>query len=165
MVKACAGLSNGSLVLDLVGPVTPAMRRELQLIASDSGDSQWLRFHGAVDHEQALRHILTADVFTLPSHGETAPNAVLEAMGCGKAIVCSTVAAMPEMLDIGGPQECGVCVEPGDTDALRSALDELLRDEAKRREFGRKARQRAETLYAVPVACGKLLELWKSVTR
>ena len=165
LVKACARLSNSNFVLDLVGPVSPAMRRELQSLASDSGAAEWLRFHGGVDHEQALRHILAADVFTLPSHGESAPNVVLEAMGCGKAIVCTTVAAMPEMLDIEGPQECGVCVEPGDVDALHSALEELLRDDQKRRELGRKARRRAEQLYAVPVACGKLLDLWKSVAK
>jgi glycosyltransferase involved in cell wall biosynthesis len=86
-------------------------------------------------------------------------------MGCGKAIVCTTVAAMPEMLDFGGPEQCGLCVEPGDVDALSSALEELLRDEAKRRELGRKARKRAEKLYAVPVACNKLLDLWRSVAK
>ena len=165
LVKACARLPHDAFVLDLVGPVARAMRRELESIASDSGNTDWLCFHGGVDHDQALRHILAADVFTLPSHGETAPNAVLEAMGCGRAIVCSTIAAMPEMLDFGGPQECGVCVEPGDVDALSSALNELLRDEAKRRELGRKARARAERLYAAPVACGRLLDLWKSVAK
>lgn len=165
LVSACARLANNSLVLDLVGPATAAMQRELRSIASDSGRTEWLRFHGAVDHEQALRHILAAEVFALPSYGETAPNAVPEAMGCGKASVCSAVAAMPEMLDVGGPEECGLCVEPGHVDALYSALDELLRDRAKREQMGRKARQRAEKLYAAPVACQKLLDLWRSATR
>jgi glycosyltransferase involved in cell wall biosynthesis len=166
LVEACARLPHSSLVLDLVGPVEPAMQRELESIASSSGrNGRWLRFHGAVDHAQALRHILAADVFVLPSRGESAPNVVLEAMGCGKAIVCTTVAAMPEMLDIGGPEECGVCVEPRSTDALAAALEQLLGDEDQRRDLGRKARQRAEKVYAVPVACAKLLDLWRSVAK
>ncbi len=165
LVQACARLSNGTFVLDLVGPVSPAMRRELQSLASQHGNREWLRFHGSVDHEDALRHILAADVFVLPSHGESAPIAVLEAMGCGKAIVSTTVAAMPEMLDIGGRQECGVCVEPGDVDALHSALSELLCNDLKRHELGERARRRAEEHYAVPVACEKLLGVWKSAAK
>jgi glycosyltransferase involved in cell wall biosynthesis len=166
LTEACARLPKGCLVLDLVGPVEPAMQRELQSIASSrSGQAGWLRFHGSVDHAEALRHILAADVFVLPSQAESAPMAVLEAMGCAKAIVCTTVAAMPEMLDCGGPEQCGLCVEPGDVDALTAALEELLRDERQRRELGRKARERAEKVYAVPVACQKLLDLWRTVAR
>lgn len=165
LVEACTRSSAPPLVLDLVGPVGRAFRKELQTIGASKDNGEWLIFHGSVDHDRALRHILAADLFVLPSYTEGAPNVILEAMGCGKAILSTPVGAVPEMLDIGGPQECGVCVAPGDVDALHSALDELLRDDQKRRELGRKARRRAEQLYAVPVACGKLLDLWKSVAK
>jgi glycosyltransferase involved in cell wall biosynthesis len=165
LVEACARLSGSGLLLDLVGPVGRAFESQLRAIAFRKGKADWLRFHGSVDHDQAVRHILAADLFVLPSYTEGAPNVILEAMGCGRAILGTPVGAVPEILDIGGPEECGVCVEPRDTDALATAVEQLLGDEEKRRDLGRKARQRAEKVYAVPVACAKLLDLWRSVAK
>ena len=165
LVEACTRFSGRTPVLELVGPGGRRFQSQLKGTASSRAETDWLHFHGSVDHEQALRHILAADLFVLPSYTEGAPNVVLEAMGCGKAILSTPVGAVPEMLDIGGPEECGVCVESHNTDALYDAMQRLLDDEDKRRELGRKARARAERLYAAPVACDKLLDLWQSVAK
>lgn len=165
LVEACTRLSGHSLILDLVGPVSPGMKRDLQKIASRTGTTEWLRFHGSVDHQTALRYMLSADVFVFPSHGESAPNVILEAMGCGRAIVSTTVAAIPEMLDYRGSKECGVCIEAGDVEELASGIKRLLEAPDRAEELGRTARQRAEKLYAVPAASDKLLKLWKSIAK
>ena len=57
-----------------------------------------------------IRHIAKADLLVLPSYTEGAPMVVLEAMACGRAILATSVGAVPEMFDIGGPEECGVCI-------------------------------------------------------
>lgn len=165
LVEACIQLlnHNHTLVLDIVGPVSRSFRNELQATASRAGKAKWLRFHGCVDHEQALQYIAAADLFVLPSYTEGFPNVIMEAMACGKAILSTTVGAVPGMLDIGGPQECGICIEPRDTDALVSAMTRLLNDQDKRQELGRKAKERVEKLYSAPTVCRKLVELWKSV--
>jgi glycosyltransferase involved in cell wall biosynthesis len=165
LVDACLRLPQGPPVLDLVGPVKRAFQEELQTLAVAKGNGDWLRFHGSVSHEEALRRIMAADLLVLASHGESAPAVILEAMGCGKPVIGTTVGAIPESLDIGGPQECGICVPPQDVAALSAALVELLGSPEKRRILGENGRKRAETFYALPVGCAKLLDLWRTVAR
>jgi glycosyltransferase involved in cell wall biosynthesis len=90
---------------------------------------------------------------------------ILEALAASRAILSTTVGAVPEILDIGGSHECGVCVAPRDTDALADALGCLLRDPNKRQDLARKARQRAEQVYDARVSSQRLLELWRAVGR
>jgi glycosyltransferase involved in cell wall biosynthesis len=166
LVEACARLSEHAFVLDLAGPVLPVgYERHLQAVAARKEGGQWLRFHGPLPHAEALTRILEADMLVLPSHGESAPAVLLEAMACQKPVVSTFVGAVPEMLDIGGPQECGVCVPPHDIDALAAAIAGLLDDPRKRQELARKGRKRVETLYSVPVGCRQLRQLWQSLKR
>ena len=164
MVSACSRLHDVPLALDVIGPADPAFQTELEQIAAEQNDDGWLRFHGPVDHDNAVRHIAQADLFVLPSYSEGMPNVVLEAMACGRAILGAAVGAIPEMLDIGGPRECGVCVPPQDTDALAEAIRRLIRRPEYRLDLGRKARQLAEERYAMPVGCRKLLDLWQFIS-
>jgi glycosyltransferase involved in cell wall biosynthesis len=166
LVKSCARLKDRNLELNMVGKVPdPALRKELEKIADTSGKAGWLRFRGEVDHEEVLRQILTADLLVLPSHAESAPAVLIEGMGCGKPVIGTATGAVPEMLDIGGPQECGICVPPRDVDALTGALERMIDDPKLREACGCKGRQRAEQHYTVPVGCRQLVEVWRSVVR
>jgi glycosyltransferase involved in cell wall biosynthesis len=165
LVTACVRLRPRPMVLDVVGPVAPAFRDELQAIAQSAGEASWLQMHGSLPHHAALQRIAQADLVVLPSYTEGMPTVVLEAMACGKAIVSTTVGAVAEMLDIGGPEQCGVCVAPRDVDALTAAIARMLDRPDERNDLGCKGRQRAEKHYSVPVGCGQLVELWRSVSR
>ena len=124
----------------------------------------WFHYHGPKPHDDAVRMMAAADLFTLPSYSEGFPNVVAEAMALGKPILATTVGAIPEMLDIGGPEECGVVVPPREVEPLAAALERLLATEPSYRlEIGKRARQRAERLYAAPVASRQLTDLWESV--
>jgi glycosyltransferase involved in cell wall biosynthesis len=81
------------------------------------------------------------DVFALSSVAvETFSNATLEAMSMGRPIVSTRVGGMHEMLQFGG----GVLVTAGDIAALAAAIEQLLRDERRRKELGRAARRAVE---------------------
>jgi glycosyltransferase involved in cell wall biosynthesis len=164
LVEACTRFPEIPLVLNIVGPYEQAFRRQLEEGAQKRA-GPWIRFHGSVEHDEAVQHILNADLFVLPSYTEGAPNVILEALAASRAILGTSVGAVPEILDIGGPQECGVCVAPRDTDALAGALGCLLRDPDRRQELARKARQRAERIYDAPISSQCLLELWRAVGR
>jgi len=163
LVEACVKLPRGTLALDIVGPVAATFERKLREIAEALDGGEWLQFCGPVEHDEAVRHIQHADLLVLPSYSEGMPNVVLEAMACGKAVLGTTVGALPEMLDIGGPQECGMCVLPRSADELSAAIKDLLSDDRRRRELGERGRRRAESLYAAPLACRQLVDLWKTV--
>jgi len=63
-----------------------------------------------------------ADVFTLPSYMEGCPNAVLEALACGRPVVATNVGGIPEIMD----DDCGQLVPPRDAPALARALASVL---------------------------------------
>lgn len=97
--------------------------------------------HGLTPGSPALRALYAnADIFALPTHGDCLPWVVLEAMASGLPVVSTDVGAIPET--IGG--HGGVCVSPGDREALLSALRELAGDPAMRAELGAAARRRVE---------------------
>jgi glycosyltransferase involved in cell wall biosynthesis len=165
LVEACLKLSDLSFTLDIVGYVPDeTFKRELETIANQRGKADWLRFHSGVDHAAALEYILSADLLALPSHAESAPAVIIEAMGCGKPVVSTTTGAIPEMLDFGGPQQCGICVPPQDAEALADAVRRLIIDTDLRMRFAQIARERAEMFYSVPVGCKQLMDFWHIVT-
>jgi glycosyltransferase involved in cell wall biosynthesis len=81
-----------------------------------------------------------ATVYVLPSYAEGLPMSVLEAMAAGLPIVTTPVGGIPEIVE---HDREGCLVSPGDVQALASAIDRLLSDEALRRRMGQSARERA----------------------
>lgn len=66
-----------------------------------------------------------ADIFVLPSLFEGLPIAVLEAMALGIPTVSTNITALPEAVK---PFETGILIEPGDSNALASAVMNLRND-------------------------------------
>ncbi|MBI5880353.1 MAG: glycosyltransferase [Chloroflexi bacterium] len=85
------------------------------------------------------------DVLALPSLHDGLPNALLEGMACGCAVVGARVGGIPDALSDG---ENGRLVPPGDVDALAAAIDALLDSDAERARLGFAARATILQRYA-----------------
>jgi glycosyltransferase involved in cell wall biosynthesis len=85
-----------------------------------------------------------ADLFCLPTYGDAAPWAVLEAMACATPVLSTPIGGIPDMLAQG---QAGVLVPHGDRQALGEALRALLSDPIRREELGGTARARCEEHY------------------
>jgi phosphatidyl-myo-inositol alpha-mannosyltransferase len=98
--------------------------------------------HGVVRSTAALvEHYRNCDVFISPALGqESFGMVVLEAMSCGRPVICSDIAGYRQLADPGGAQ----LVPPGDADALAQAIAALAADPARRRGMGELNRARAE---------------------
>lgn len=113
-------------------------------------------FVGALPNpESYLNH---ADLFLFPSRREGYPNALLEAMSAGTAVIASRIGGCIELVSSG---ESGLLVDPDDPEALAAAILRLLRDPELRAQLQRAARQQVErehTMEAVVAAYSALYE-------
>lgn len=80
------------------------------------------------------------DLLVLPSLHDGLPNALLEGMACGCAVVGAAAGGIPDALRDGVN---GVLVPPGDPEALARAMGELLDQPERRRQLGLAARATA----------------------
>jgi glycosyltransferase involved in cell wall biosynthesis len=92
---------------------------------------------GWVKGAEKFRQLEEADIFVLPSFREGFPNALLEAMAAGRAVVASAVGGVPELVVDPG---LGRLIPAGNVRDLGEAVVELARDGELRLALGRKAR-------------------------
>jgi len=99
-------------------------------------------FHGKVVAETDLvRHYQRCDVFVSPALGQESFGIVLlEAMACGRPVVCSDIAGYRQVVDPGG----ACLVPPSNPEALVEAIVPLCGDPARRQVMGEVNRRRAE---------------------
>jgi glycosyltransferase involved in cell wall biosynthesis len=95
---------------------------------------------GWLPHEELERLYDRAAVVACPSHREGFGVVCAEAMAHGRAVVASDVGGLRDLVVDG---ETGLLVPPGDSGALRAALERLLADGELRRRLGAAARERA----------------------
>jgi len=117
------------------GPLRP----ELERLARALGVAERVRFLGLRHDVPAL--LAGVDVATLTSRWEGLPNAVIEAMAMGAAVVATDVGGCGELV---GDDEAGRLVPMDSPEAVARALRVLLDDEQERRRCVRAARRRVE---------------------
>jgi glycosyltransferase involved in cell wall biosynthesis len=164
LVTSCAGIvKDNKIVLDLIGPCSDSFQEELKRIANEFDGGSWLIFKGSLSNDETLRCIMAGDIFVLPSYSEGAPNVILEAMALGKCIIGTIVGAIPEILDVGGSEECGVAIAPRDVEALTHAIKNLIANDDERSNLGCKARKRVEKYFSSEIAVNQLIALWNDI--
>jgi glycosyltransferase involved in cell wall biosynthesis len=100
------------------------------------------------------------DIFVLPSLMEGMPMTLLEAGALSKAVVCSNVGGMPDVVTSGVN---GWLAEAGSGPALESALADALDHRERRKEFGASLRRAVVERFSARAAHGKYLELYARV--
>lgn len=91
-------------------------------------------------------YLQACEIYAHPSHVDGMPNAVLEAMASGMAVIATRIAAIPEMIEDG---VSGVLVERGNIEQLRNAIASLIADQATRDRLGAAASARAIAEYPI----------------
>jgi glycosyltransferase involved in cell wall biosynthesis len=99
---------------------------------------------GARDDVDAVYRGL--DLYVHSSNSEGLSNAVLEAMAHGLPVVATSVGGVGEAVEDG---VTGYLSPPGDAEALCLAIERLIDNPKKRRNFGREARDRAERKFSL----------------
>lgn len=159
LVKACAKVDG--IELHLIGTVTEEYLNVLQNFARTRGDGSWLTYRGRMPHDKVIMELLSAGIFVLPSYTEGFPNVILESMACGCSIISTPVGAIPEMLQFGLKDMCGLMVEVKDVDYIKLQIEVFMSDSDLRDKCRRNSMRRVNELYAVPVVWNQLQSIWK----
>lgn len=117
---------------------------------------------GFVPHARLAALYSRAAVAVFPSRREGFGVACLEAMAHGVPVVASAVGGL---LDLVVDGQTGVLVPPGDVQALRSALEQLLADPELRRQLGEAARERARSEFSWERTVGRTRSAYEAALR
>ena len=123
--------------LVLVGKPTWFADRVRQA-ARESGVAERIEFCGFVPDTDLLQLYNACDVFVFPSFYEGFGLPTLEAMACGRAVVCSDAAALPEVAD-----GAAILFDPYAVDEMVRAMADILLDAELRVRMERLGLQRA----------------------
>jgi len=104
--------------------------------------------------------IQAADYLVLPSLGEGCPNAVLEALACGKPVIASKVGGVPDLIE---HEKTGWLVNPRDVEGLAEGIKALASDAKRLRLMGKEARKFAETALDWRVVTRQILEFYSTL--
>ena len=116
--------------------------------------SNRVTFRGWLDRDPLSAEYEMADVFVLPSWSEGLPNAMIEAMAAGLAIVVSDVGNVSSAVTDG---HSALLVPSRNVDGLSAALARLIDDPALRAQFGANAHATAAERFGVEPAIDGIL--------
>lgn len=109
---------------------------------------------------QALVSLYRAmDLFVFPSLWEGMPNALLEAMACGRPVVASAAGAIPEVLG-----DTGVVLPVSDLHRLPEAVHRVFAlPNSEREALGESSRRRVQSLFSPALERDTLLSIYNGV--
>ncbi len=129
-------------------------RPRLEQLASELGLRDRVEMPGR--RHDVMQQLSEAGVFVLASRFEGFPNALVEAMASGLAVVSTDCASGPSELIEQGRN--GILVPVDDADALASALERLLLDPDLRSRLGQSALHLRDRL-----SMGAVLQMWNDL--
>ncbi len=142
LLDACDKLSQEiDLTLLLIGDFVEKERKYWQQEIEQCGLGTRLCITGITSRQEALAYLPHLDIFAIPSLTDGCPNALLEAMLAGCAIVGTKVDAIGEILEDGID---GLLVNPGSTTELKSALQSLATQPILRQKLGAAAKTKVQ---------------------
>lgn len=117
-----------------------------------------LKIIGRLSHEEVAVYMQGCKFFVLPSYLEGLPNVILEAMACGKAVISTAVAGIPEQVV---DSVTGCLVQPGDVSALAENIRVLAQNPDRCREMGQQGQARVVTEFTWQSNAQTLLSVYE----
>ncbi|MER6997816.1 GT4 family glycosyltransferase PelF [Streptomyces sp. NPDC000410] len=131
-------------------------RTRLEKLAAELGVADGIGWEGRVD--DVARAYAAGHVVMLSSISEGFPFSIIEAMSCGRTTVSTDVGGVREAVG-----DTGLVVPPREPKALAAAALELLRDDRRRAELGRRARQRVIDRFTLRRSVDAFREIYREL--
>lgn len=160
LLRAAAGLP-GEWRLRIAGdgPALPQLRQ----LAAELGITERVQFDGPVPSGHVAGYLRDLDVLaltsrTLPNWKEQFGRILVEAMSCGVPVIGSHSGEIPHVIG-----DAGLIVPEEDIDALRQGLLQLMEDDALRRDYGARGRQRVLAHYTQAQIAAETVEVYRTM--
>jgi rhamnosyl/mannosyltransferase len=150
---------DAQLILGGDGPLKSALQQQAELL----GITQKVTFTGSIPEADLAAYFNACDVFCLPSveQSEAFGLVQLEAMACGKPVVCTQLNNGVNVVNQAGVT--GLAVPVRDATALAVALNQLLSDDALRSKLGAQAKAHAIQGYSLTAMASSHRDLYSSL--
>ena len=136
-----------------------AYKEELKTQITNLGIAEHVQFLPWQDHMGPVYD--AADIVMQPSiQPESFGYVALEGMAAGKPVIASRIGGLP---DVVVHNETGFLVEPGNSDALAQALEQIVRDEPLAKRFGMNGNERARRLFNMQHNAGRIQEIYDRI--
>ncbi len=141
--------------------VDPAYKSQLEGMVWDNGLGAHIRWLPPLADRPALAELyrMSDVVVSVPSSDAT-PVSVLEAMACGRPVVCSDLASIQEFITSG---KNGWLVPVGESQPLAEAICDLVDQPAHAQALGKEARQVVERRYDYASEMAHLEKLYQGL--
>jgi glycosyltransferase involved in cell wall biosynthesis len=134
LLDACQKLDRQTdITLLLVGNFVEKERDYWERELTEIAIADKIVITGKISRIEALAYLPYTDIFAIPSLNDGCPNALLEAMLAGKAIVGTNVDAIGEIIE---DEVNGLLVNPASSKELNLALRRLIQQPQLQKQFG-----------------------------
>jgi len=143
------------------GPLMPALAE----LTRDLGIGDRVRFAGNASPAELTALYNACDMFVLPSvtRAEAFGMVQIEAMSCGKPVICTDLPSGVPWVNRHG--ETGLVVPPSDVGALRDAIRTLAGNPALRARMGERGRARVRETFSVRRLVEQTAALYRAVIK
>lgn len=116
---------------------------------------------GWIGWKEKLELMRQSSVIVLPSYHEGLPMALLEGMAAGKAVISTSVGAVPELVS----EENGFLLEPGDVRGLAEAIEKCCEDTEMLKRMSEANRKKIRNAYSIEEIHKKLDGYYRQVMK
>jgi colanic acid/amylovoran biosynthesis glycosyltransferase len=154
---------NANLIILGDGP----MRKQLTALAEEMALGNHVHFFAWQEHRVTMRLIAEAEILAAPSiiakdrDRDAIPNVILEAFALGTPVIAGNLEPITEAVQ---HRKTGLCVNPRDTHALASAIEELLDNSRLRQRLSQNAYEMITRRFDLRKNVEKLAKLFTEIT-
>jgi glycosyltransferase involved in cell wall biosynthesis len=152
-------ISDARLIVGGDGHLLEHYRR----LSEDLGLGENVDFLGRVPEEMLANYYNRCDIFVLPSVSKAQEGfgmVLLEAMACGKPVVCTDIVGVADEVKTKG---AGLIVEPSNAEELAEAISHILQDRSLAHKMGEVGRRLVEERYGWEKVAKRVEEVYEGL--